>query len=141
MVPKQVVMEWAAAFNRHEAAAAAAHYHDDATNIQVPWGEPVRGRQAIIDTFTSILQAFPDGHSEIEHTFEDGEWVIVEWSFSGTMRGEFAGHAPTGRGFTLRGCEFFHVTDGKIRSQRGYWDRATWFAQLGLPIWKASTHD
>ena len=48
--------------------------------------------------------------------------------------GEFAGHAPTGRSFTLRGCGFFQIVDGKIRSQRGYWDRATWFNQLGLPV-------
>ena len=134
MTAKQAVTEWAAAFNRHYAAAAAALYHDDATNIQVPWGEPVRGRQAMFDAFTAILRAFPDGHSEIEQTFEDGEWVIVEWTFGGTMRGEFAGHAPTGRRFMLRGCELFHVTEGKIRLQRGYWDRATWFSQLELPI-------
>jgi hypothetical protein len=31
------------------------------------------------------------------------------------LRGEFAGHAPTGRSVALRGCGFFHVTDGKIR--------------------------
>jgi ketosteroid isomerase-like protein len=36
MTPKQVVTEWAAAFNRHDTAAAATLYHDDATNIQVP---------------------------------------------------------------------------------------------------------
>jgi len=134
MTPKQIVTEWAAAFNRHDAAAAAALYHDDATNIQIAWSEPVRGRQAMLDAFTAILRAFPDSHSEIEHTFEDGEWVIIEWSLGGTFRDEFAGHAPTGRSFRLRGCEFFHVTDGKIRSQRGYWDKATWFKQLGLPI-------
>ena len=75
--PKQVVTEWAAAFDRHDAAAAAALYHDDATNIQVPWGEPVRGRQAMLDAFTAILRAFPDSHSEIEHTFEGVEWVIT----------------------------------------------------------------
>lgn len=134
MTPKQVVTEWVAAFNRHDAAAAAALYHDDATNIQVAWGEPVQGLQPMRDCLNAILRAFPDSTTQVEHIFEDGEWVIIEWSFSGTFRGEFAGHAPTGRRFTLLGCEFFYITDGKIRFQRGYWDRATWFRQLGLPI-------
>jgi steroid delta-isomerase-like uncharacterized protein len=134
MTPKQVVMEWVAAFNKHDAAAAATLYHDDATNIQVPLGEPVRGRQAMLESFTAILRAFPDSYTQVEQIFDDGEWAIIEWSFRGTIRGEFAGHAPSGRSFTLRGCEFFHVTDGKIRVQRGYWDRATWFKQLGFPI-------
>jgi len=131
---KQVVMEWVAAFNQHDPAAADALYHEDATNIQVPWGEPVRGREAILDSFTAILRAFPDSYTQVEHIFEDGDWAIFEWRFSGTFRGNFGGHAPTGRRFTLRGCEFFHVTDGKIRFQRGYWDRVTWFRQLGLAI-------
>jgi steroid delta-isomerase-like uncharacterized protein len=133
-MPKDVVMEWAAAFNRHDAAAMAALYHDDSMNVQLPRGEPVRRRRAMLDAFTAILRALPDTHSQIEHFFEDGEWVVIEWRFDGTMRGEFAGHAPTGRSFTLRESEFFHVTHGKIRLQRGYWDKATWFRQLALPI-------
>ena len=132
--PKQVVTEWAAAFNRRDAAAAAALYHDDATNIQVALGEPVRGRQAMLDNFTAFFRAFPDSYTQVEHIFEDGEWAIIEWSGGGTFLGEFAGHAPTGHRFTLRGCGFFQVTDGKICFQRGYWDKATWFRQLGLPV-------
>jgi ketosteroid isomerase-like protein len=65
--PKQIVMEWAVVFNGYDAAAAAALYHYDATNIQVARGEPVQGRQAMLDTFTAILRAFPDSHTEIEH--------------------------------------------------------------------------
>lgn len=132
--PRQVVTEWATAFNRHDVTAAAALYHDDATNIQVALGEPVRGRQAIHDNFTAFFRAFPDSYTRVEHVFEDGEWAIIEWSGGGTMCGEFAGHAPTGGKFTLGGCGFFHVVDGKIRFQRGYWDKATWFRQLGIPL-------
>jgi len=41
---------------------------------------------------------------------------------------------PNGRTFTLRGGGFFRVTEGKIVFQRGYWDKATWFGQLGIPL-------
>jgi predicted ester cyclase len=58
---------------------------------------------------------------------------MLEWFGGGTWRGEFAGMAPNGRTFTLRGCGFFYVT-GKIGFQRGYFDKATWFAQLGIPL-------
>jgi limonene-1,2-epoxide hydrolase len=34
----------------------------------------------------------------------------------------------------LRGCGFFQIENGKIIFQRGYWDKATWFGQVGLPI-------
>lgn len=123
--PKQVVTEWAAAFNRQDAAGAAALYHEDATNIQIAEGEPMRGRQAILDSFTSLFRAFPDSYTRVENMFEDGEWSIIEWVGGGTFRGEFAGCAPTGRSFILRGCGFFDVANGKIRFQRGYWDKAS----------------
>lgn len=29
---------------------------------------------------------------------------------------------------------FFHVVDGKIWYQCGYFDKATWFGQLGIPL-------
>ena len=54
----------------------------------------------------------------IENIFEDGEWAILEWQ------------DPKG----LRGCGLFHVVDGKIEFQRGYWDRLSFLRQQGLPL-------
>jgi len=53
-----------------------------------------------------------------ENVFADGEWAIMEW------------RDP----LDLRGCGFFHVVDGKIVFQRGYWDKLTFLCQHGLPI-------
>jgi hypothetical protein len=54
----------------------------------------------------------------VETLFEDGDWAILEW------------RDPLG----LRGCGFFHVVDGKIAFQRGYWDRLSFLRQHGLPV-------
>ena len=54
----------------------------------------------------------------IENVFADGEWAILEWK------------DPLG----LRGCGFFQVTDGKIKFQRGYWDKLSFLRQHNLPI-------
>jgi steroid delta-isomerase-like uncharacterized protein len=118
MTPKQVVMEWAAAFNRYDVAAAAAPYHYDSINIQMPIGEPVLGRESIVGAFTGLFRAFPDNCTEVEHLFEDDEWAILKWSLRGTHQDEFAGHPLSGRSFILRGSEFFQVTEGRIRFQR-----------------------
>jgi limonene-1,2-epoxide hydrolase len=103
--PRQVVEAWVEAFNRGDAEALGAMYWDDAVNHQVV-AEPVRGRVAIQAMFQSEFDA-----AEMvcipENLFEDGAWAILEW------------RDPKG----LRGCGFFHVVDGKIAFQRGYWDR------------------
>jgi steroid delta-isomerase-like uncharacterized protein len=122
------------AFNRRDAEAAAALYHDDAVNDQVAAGEPTVGRSAMLEGFRSFFRAFPDNFTTPVNVLQDGEWVALEWEGGGTWRGEFAGRQPNGRAFTLRGCGFFRVIGGKIAFQRGYWDKATWFAALDIPL-------
>jgi ketosteroid isomerase-like protein len=105
MQPKKVLMEWINAFNRGDSETLAQLYHDDAVNHQVA-NEPVEGKAAIKKMFEHEFAA-----AEMvcipENIFEDGDWAIMEWK------------DPKG----LRGCGFFHVVDGKIKLQRGYWDK------------------
>ncbi len=130
--PKEIAMRWMAAYNSHNPEAAAALYDEDVTNVQLPWGKSVKGREAMRATYVKVFQAFPDIAIEVENLLAEGSWVAIEWRFSGTMRGEFAGHPPTNRSFNMGGCEVFQVVDGRIRLQHGYWDKATMFDQLGL---------
>lgn len=132
--PRNIAMMWAAAYNAHDPDAAAALYDANVTNVQQPWEKPVQGRDAMRATYVKVFQAFPDIHVEIENMLEDGQWVVVEWRFGGTMQGEFAGHPPNNSKFTMRGCELFRIVEGKIHAQRGYWDKATMFAQLNLKV-------
>ena len=132
--PREAVQDWVTAYNRRDAYAAAELYHEDATNLQVALGDPTVGKQAMLDELLSFFHAFPDNFTHIENLFEDGQWAMLEWFGGGTWRGEFGGMTPNGRSFTLRGCGFFHVPDGKILYQRGYFDKASWFGQLGIPL-------
>jgi steroid delta-isomerase-like uncharacterized protein len=134
MSPREVVLEWVEAFNHRDAEAAAVLYHEDAVNLQVAVGEPTVGRKAMQEGFAYFFRAFPDNYTRPSNLFEDGEWAILEWDGGGTWRGEFAGHAPNGRTFAIQGCGFFHVVGGKIKYQRGYWDKLSWFSQLGIPV-------
>lgn len=116
LTPKQLVTAWVEAFNRRDVAALAAMYADDAVNHQVAEA-PVAGREAIRAMFAAGFAA-----AEMvcipENLFEDGEWAILEW------------RDPLG----LRGCGFFHVADGRIAFQRGYWDKLSFLRQHGLPL-------
>jgi limonene-1,2-epoxide hydrolase len=114
--PRAVVQAWVDAFNRADADAVAEYYPEDAVNHQVV-AEPLRGRTAIRDMFVREF-AVADMTCIVENLFEDGEWAMLEW------------RDPLG----LRGCGFFHVVDGKIRFQRGYWDRLSFLRQQGLPL-------
>jgi limonene-1,2-epoxide hydrolase len=116
MKPRQLVQTWVEAFNRADVQALADLYAEDAVNHQVAQSL-VQGRENIRQNFASEF-ALAEMHCIVENLFEDGEWAILEW------------RDPLG----LRGCGFFHVVDGKIRYQRGYWDKLSFLRAQGLPL-------
>jgi limonene-1,2-epoxide hydrolase len=116
MRPKELVQKWVEAFNRADVDALADLYGDKAINHQVA-ERPVEGREA-------IQRMFAEGFATakmvciVENLFEDGEWAILQW------------RDPLG----LRGCGFFHVVNGKIVFQRGYWDKLSFLRLHRLPF-------
>jgi len=113
---KEVLQAFIEAFNRADANAFTSLYAKDANNHQVA-ELPVEGREAIrrmfVESFAAATMVCIAGN-----LFEDGEWAIME------------GRDPLG----LRGCGFFHVVDGKIVFQRGYWDKLSFLRVQGLPL-------
>ena len=116
MHPRQLVHAWVEAFNRADVDALAGFYADDAVNHQVAQA-PVKGRPAIREMFASGFVA-AKMVCIVENIFEEGEWAILEW------------RDPLG----VRGCGFFHVVNGRITFQRGYWDKLTFLRLHGLPL-------
>lgn len=134
ITPQQVALKWVDAYNSHNPDDAVSIYDENVTNIQMPYGKPVQGRESMLSIYRNIFQAFPDIYIKVENIVENDPWVAVEWEFSGTMEGEFAGHPPNKSRFIMRGCEIFKVVDGKIIIQHGYWDMQTMFRELNIPL-------
>jgi nuclear transport factor 2 (NTF2) superfamily protein len=114
--PRQVVELWVQSFNAADPDALASLYAESAVNHQVAEA-PVEGRAAIREMFVREF-ARAQMVCLVENIFEDGEWAILEW------------RDPLG----LRGCGFFHVVDGVIQFQRGYWDKLSFLRLHGLPM-------
>ena len=114
--PRSLVAAWVEAFNRQDVDALASLYAEGAVNHQVA-ETPVVGQEAIRAMFAAGF-ASAEMVCIVENLFEDGEWAILEW------------RDPLG----LRGCGFFHVVEGRIVFQRGYWDKLSFLRQHGLPV-------
>jgi len=116
MEPKEIALKFVEAFNRKDADALASLYEEDAINHQVA-ERPVKGRSAIREMFQNAFAA-AEMVCIVENLFQDGEWAILEW------------RDPKG----LRGCGFFHVRNGKIAFQRGYWDKLSFARSHGISL-------
>lgn len=129
----QYALCWVQAYNSHDLDSLMSCYDDHAVNVQHPLGREVHGRAAIRSIYERTFACFPNIALRLEALITDNAKAVIQWEFSGTMLGEFAGYQPTGRRFQLRGCEILRFSDGKVVEQSGYWDRASMFDQLGLP--------
>lgn len=77
--------------------------------------------------------SFPDMRMEIVDLIAEGEKVVGRFACSGTHRGEWLGHPPTGRHFErIDEVSIFRFEDGKIVEIWGVEDTLGRMEQLGL---------
>jgi hypothetical protein len=106
MSTHRTIETWVERFNAGDAAGISALYAEDAVNHQIPL-TPVIGRAAIEEFHRDTFEGGPLTCTPV-NLVVDGDWAALEWI------------DPDG----FRGCGFFHVRDGLIVHQRGYWDSA-----------------
>jgi steroid delta-isomerase-like uncharacterized protein len=133
MRSKEILLSWIEAFKDRDADRVASFYHEDAINWQVA-DEPVKGRENIRNMMRAFFEAFPDSYSNAENIMADGPWAAWEWEGGGTFTKDLGDIRATGKHYELRGCGFFFIVDGKIKLQRGYWDKASWCRQIGVGL-------
>lgn len=130
--PAAVVEELGRVWNSQDRAGISALFATDADFRDMAFGVQRRGLAEIREMMDETWQGIPDLNTEITRLIAHGEWVASEWTLVGTHTGDFPDLAATGRSFSIQGVSITHVQDGKIVSQRDYYDRAGFLEQLGV---------
>jgi steroid delta-isomerase-like uncharacterized protein len=124
-----------AAFNRGDIEGYCATYADDAV-LTSPDGT-FTGREAITQNWVLEHQSFPDEQVTVSLTVEDGDRLIQEWTWRATNTGDLT--LPdgtvipaTGKTVEVDGARVVVMRDGKIVSERMYFDNVAAYSQLGL---------
>lgn len=126
--------------NFDEIAEATA---PDGTLTVVGSGDTFEGKEGSLAYNTMWATGFPDGKITIDRVIESGDCVVVEFTGHGTHTGTLAtgmGDIPaTGKSVTLQLCDVLEFKNGKVQSQRSYFDTGSMMAQLGLGADQAAT--
>src|SRR5271167_3430418 len=72
------------------------------------------GPEAYKAQITRYMAAFPDLRFTIEDIVGENEKIVVDWTISGTHRGEMWGFRPTNKKMSLEGITIHHIANGKI---------------------------
>lgn len=127
---KQIVQQYADAFNRGDLAALTALFAPDA-EIQGVFGK------AQMEKALAVWQQLVNGlgmQLTIEEMMAEGDCVAVRYTERGTFTGTFMGHAPTGKSYEVAAMEWFRIREGKIQQRWGARDHASQARQIGLPL-------
>lgn len=95
-----------------------------------PGGRVIHGRDGIRSTVEKHRIAFPDWKEKIEQIVADGDFVTTRFRSTGTHRGTFLGHAPTGNKIEITELCMYRMEDGKIAEQWIHPDIASLLRQI-----------
>ena len=90
------------------------------------------GPKGIGEFWTTFKTAFPDVALEPVQVVATEEFVTAVLDVTGTHKGEFMGHQPTGKSFKVRGIQVGKFADGKMTDRWGATDALGILQQLGL---------
>ena len=131
-MPADWMEQYVNAWNSHDGSKLAALFAVDGTYENVV-GTVHKGRDAITAYAETNHQSSNDYRFALLSGFQNESQYSIEWDYSGTNTGEIPGFPATNKPFRLQGVSIGELAaDGKIRSNRDYWNLAEYLTQVGL---------
>ena len=98
------------------------------------YGEAEHDRSAFLEYVLAIREAFPDLRYVLEDEAVSGDRIWGRLTATATMRGPFAGHAPTGKSATWNEMHVVRIDPltGRLMEHWGAGADLSMFQQLGL---------
>ena len=123
--------EWAVAWSAGDTNRLAAIFADDCVYEDVTIGVLTHGKAELKAFADGIFAAIPDFAVKLTAHFAAGGWAGMEWTMSGTHRGDLPGLPATGKPFTLRGSSILELSADRVGRCTDYWDMAAFLKQIG----------
>jgi len=130
---EKILDDWATAWSSHDPERVIALFTDDCVYEDITFGAVNRGKAELRAFADGTFAAVPDFKVSLVTRFVAGNRGAMEWTMSGTHKGDFPGLPPTGKRFSsIRGAMIVELKEGKILRCSDYWDAATLMRQVGL---------
>ena len=131
------------AWNERQFDEIADAVAPDSTLTIVGTGEKFMGTEGARQYNTMWADAFPDGRVTVDQVIAASDRVVVEFhgegTHTGTLRTSMGEIPATGRSLTLQLCDVYEFDNGKIKTQRNYFDTGSLMTQLGLGAGQAAS--
>jgi steroid delta-isomerase-like uncharacterized protein len=127
--------------NKGNLAAVEEFIHPDHvrhTNQTTGGGRDFHGPDGFRQAMREFRGAFSGIHFTEDGLLEDGDTVVLRWTFRGTHTGEFNGIPATGRAVTASGVDVYRIAADRIVERWAY-DDGSLMRRLAEPRAAASS--
>ncbi len=100
--------------------------------VRTPLPIDATGAEKFKQVWAMLYHVYPDIHLAVEDLIAHGDKVVSRNTVTGTQRGEFMGHPPTGRSVTYNEIFIFRFVDGRVAETWGVVDVYAQMKQLGM---------
>jgi steroid delta-isomerase-like uncharacterized protein len=133
--PQEVAARFVEAFNAHD-EQRISEINGENVVFEAPGDIQLEGRDAATQYAMEWLNAFPDARITVHNEMVAGDWVVQEFTFTGTQTAPMQspmGEIPaTNRSLTGRGIQVVRVEGDVAVEERLYYDQVQVMTQLGL---------
>lgn len=126
---------YVSAKDAHDLDAVIDAYAPSGSYRSAAFGEPVSGHEELRQFYGSLFRALPDYTGDFDG-IAYGDNTAVAWGrFRGTTAGDFLGlGVKAGRTIEVPATFVCQFNDGRLQSEVGYFDGATFAGQLGIRL-------
>jgi len=93
--------------------------------------DDIHGIEAIKETMSGYLNAFPDLTMTVQDQIAEGDKVFTRWVAEGTHQGELMGVPPSGNRVHVEGMTVDRFENGKFVESWDNWDALGLMQQMG----------
>jgi len=129
---EQMIRDYFSVHNTHRIDDIMAYYTDDISFTCEAMHAVSHGKAEVKTMLRGMFAAFPDLIIEVKSAFASGNQAAYELVLSGTHKGDFPGLPATGKRFSVRGVTVAELQNGKLKTERLYWNLGAFLQQVGL---------
>lgn len=107
-------------------------FAEDFVEHFLPFGTRTEGLQALKKSLVAHREAFPDWKEVVNLVVTEGDYVVLQFTSTGTNLGSFMGHPPTGKKIHISEVTILRIVDHKIAEQWLLPDLMSLYQQLGF---------
>lgn len=103
---------------------------EDVIFTNMATGEEHAGREAVREMLEFVYHGAFEGHAETRNLIVEGDRAVLEATFVGTHKGDFAGVPATGREVRVPLAVLYDLKDGIVTRGRIYFEVPAFLAQV-----------